>query len=114
MIEEAMTWRWRWSTDDHDTISTEDGMKMEENEEEDTENTTAEVESWEERGRRGKRRSRGGIAMETMGMETEGRIGNEVDRTGRESESALFMCVVKVKICVCWKLAEYVRFAFSS
>lgn len=90
-IEEARTWRSRGSTDDPDTISTEDGTKMEENEEEGTENTTAEVESSEERGRKGKKRSRGGIAMETMGMETEGRIGNEVDSTGRESESALFM-----------------------
>lgn len=91
--EVARTRRALGSTDDPDTISTEDGMKMEENEEEDTVNTTAEVESWEERGRRGKRRSRGGIAMETMGMETEGGIGNEVDSIG-ESESALFMRAV--------------------
>lgn len=87
--EEARTWRAQASTGDPDT-STERGMKMEQKEGGDTENTTAE-ERQEEKGRRAKRRGRGGIAMETMGMEMEGGIGNGVDSTKLGSECAKFV-----------------------
>lgn len=63
---------------------------MEQKEVGDTENTTAE-ERQEEKGRRAKRRGRGGIAMETMGMEMEGGIGNGVDSIKLESECAKFV-----------------------
>ncbi len=59
---------------------------------EDTENTTAEGRQ-EEKGRRAKRRGRGGIAMETMGMEMEGGIENGVDSIELESECSVLFCV---------------------
>lgn len=94
--EEARTWRAQGNTGDPDTTSTEGGMKMEEKEGGDTENTTAE-ERQEEKGRRAKRRGRGGIAMETMGMEMEGGIGNGVDSIKLESECTEFVCLCLFK-----------------
>lgn len=79
------------STGDPETPSTEGGVRMEG---EDTENNAAEGRQ-EEKGGRAKRRGRGGIVMETMGMEMEGGIENGVDSIELESECSVLFCFFK-------------------